>query len=262
MACDRQWAGLALANTRGAEIGLDWAGGTERYSLPVPKPGVSWETTWDDGSGYRVFLASMGPREGGDSATPGTRNSRSVRPASRDLGIVQVTWSPGAASDGPGGAASGKAGGLLSGGTLEAVIADRGTGRPPRSHLALRLDADWDGEAETLIDSIPVDLLPGGRVTLRTELGPGLRGGVHAALDPDENPANDAFLLPAEPGRPLVLTEWRAAPEPGEPEWAEIRNATGDSGGVGRRIALAAAGFNGVPLGAKAGFLDAGAFRC
>jgi hypothetical protein len=260
MACGRQWSGLSLANSRGAEVALEWAGGAERYALPMPKPGVSWENTWDDGAGYRAFLPSMGARPGGDSATPGTRNSRSVRAAARDLGIVRVTWSPDGDQGGAGGPANGKAGGRLSGGVLEAVIADRSTAMPPRSHLALRLDADWDGEAETLIDSSPVDLAPGGQVSLRTELGPGLRGSVHATLDPDENPANDAFRLPVEPGRPLAITEWRAAPASGEPEWAEIRNATGDSGGFGRRLDLAAAGFNGVTLGPRAGALEPGAY--
>jgi hypothetical protein len=257
MACDRQWSGLSLANARGAGIGLEWAGGSETYALPAPKPGVSWENTWDDAAGYRVFLPSAGARPGGDSATPGTRNSRSIRAAARDLGIVRVTWIPGSGSGGPGRDAGGGGSG---GGAVETVVGDFGAGIPPSSHLCLRLDADWDGEAETFIDSLPLDLPSGGRVSLRTELGPGLRGIVHAALDADENPANDAFLLRAGTGRPLAISEWRAAPAPGEPEWVEIRNATGDSGGTGRRLEMSAAGFNGVPLGARAGALEPGGF--
>ena len=253
MACLRQWGALSLANTRGTAVELSWKGGANAYSLAAPKPGVSWENTWEADQGYRRFLPSAGARPGGDSATPGYRNSRSVLRAERDLGIVGVTWIP--ARPGASGSAS-----IQGEGTLEARVADLGTAPAPRTFLSLRLDADWDGVAETPIDSLPVDMPSSGEAVLRIGMGAGLRGIVRVSLGADGNPANDVFLLPVEPGRPLAITEWRPAPSGGEPEWVEIRNRTADSGGIGRRLDPARAAFNGLSLGSAAGTLDPGEF--
>ncbi len=250
MECGRQWSGLSLANTRGAQVKLGWRGGGEDYALPAPRPGVSWENTWEADAGYRRFLASLGPRPGGDSATPGLRNSRSARKAERDLGIMQVTWVPARPS----------VKGAEGGGVLQVRVANLGTGDVPATHLSLRLDADWDGEAETLLDSVPVAAPSAGETVARITMGAGLRGIVHAVLGPDEDPGNNAFLLPVEPGRPLAFTEWHAAPQAGEAEWVEIRNRTADSGGIGRKLDLAGAAFNGHALGSKAGGLEPGGF--
>jgi hypothetical protein len=146
---------------------------------------------------------------------------------------------------------------------LEVRVADGGAWAPPRSFLSLRLDADWDGEAETKLDSVAVEVPAGGEAVLRLGMGAGVRGIVRAALvapedgwggaGEDEDPGNDVALLPVEPGRPLAFTEWHAAPEPGEAEWVEIRNRTADSGGVGRKLDLGRAAFNGLGLGARVG---------
>ncbi|MEO7426928.1 MAG: hypothetical protein ABI036_17200, partial [Fibrobacteria bacterium] len=230
MRCGRQWSGLSLANSRACEVRLGWPGGAEAYALPAPKTGASWENTWEESEGYRRFLLSRAPRAGGDSASPGGRNSRSVRRAERDLGITQVTWAPVRAA-----APSGE-------GMIEVRVADGGAGIPPRAFLSLRLDADWDGVAETKLDSVAVEVPAGGEAVLRLVMGAGVRGIVRAALvagedgrggaGEDEDPGNDVALLPVEPGRPLGFTEWHAAPEPGEAEWVEIRNRTADSGGI------------------------------
>ncbi len=241
MACGRRWPGLSLANTRGATVSLAWKGGHAEYALPAPRPGISWENTWDGSAGMAAFLPSRGPWLGGDSATPGTRNSRSLRPPARDLGIVAVTWEP--AGDG---------------GLLRVRISDRGSLPSAWEWLSLRLDADWDGEAETLLDSVAVPPPASGTVDMEFRAGAGLRGIVRAALGGDDDPGDDIRLLPVEPSRPLTIAEWRPAPRAGEPEWIEIRNRSADSGGLGRRLELSGAACNGMPLGSRAGSLGPG----
>jgi hypothetical protein len=252
MVCGARWAALSLANGRAAQVSLSSAGWRNVFALPASRPGVSWENTWDARESFLVFAASAASWSGGDSATPGFRNSRSALRPERDLGIMDVTWIPAAAA-GEGAAAIGD-------GFLEARVARRGSGAAPASFLSLRLDADWDGEAEILVDSLAVDMPASGVAVLRCGAGSGVRGIVHARLTRDEDPGNDLFLLPVEPGRPLAITEWRPAPAPGEPEWVEIRNRTADSGGIARRLDLSRAGFNGLSLGSKAGILEPGGF--
>ncbi|GEM_PF-4062368 len=255
MACGRQWAGLSLANGRSLAVALSWNGARKEFALPASRPGISWENTWDASASYGTFAPSMAGWTGADSATPGTRNSRSAIRPEHDLGIVDVTWSAG-----PVGADLAVQGSAGSEGFLEVRVANRGTGSPPLSTLTLRLDADWDGEPESLLDSVPVSLPAAGEAVLRFGAGAGVRGIVHARLGRDGDPSDDLFILPVEPGRPLAITEWRPAPIPGEPEWVEIRNRTADSGGIGRRLDLSRAAFNGLALGSKAGVLDPGEF--
>lgn len=251
MACGARWAALSLANGRAAQVSLSGAGWRNAFALPASHPGVSWENTWDARESFLAFAPSAASWSGGDSATPGFRNSRSALRPERDLGITDVAWIPAGAREG---AAAGEEG------FLEARIARRGSGAAPAAFLSLRLDADWDGEAEILVDSLPVDMPASGEAVLRCGAGSGVRGIVHARLTRDEDPGNDSFLLPVEPGRPLAITEWRPAPAPGEPEWVEIRNRTADSGGIARRLDLSRAGFNGMALGSKAGILQPGGF--
>ncbi|MDQ3001468.1 MAG: lamin tail domain-containing protein [Fibrobacterota bacterium] len=246
MACNRRWGTLSLANGRGAAIVLSWTGGRRECVLPLPRPGTSWENTWEEAGEFLRFLPSAGAWALGDSATPGSRNSRSARRPESDLGIVDVTWIPLAGSDGEG--------------TLQGRLESRGTGDPPASKLTLALDADWDGEAETPLDSAEVAVSGSGDAVFRFPVGAGVRGIVQARVGRDEEPGNDSFLLPVEPGRPLAITEWLPSPSPGEAEWAEIRNRTADSGGIGRRLDLTRAEFNGAPLGSKAGGLEPGEF--
>ncbi|MEO6095452.1 MAG: hypothetical protein ABIW76_07170 [Fibrobacteria bacterium] len=259
MACDRRWPALSLANGRAVELVLSWSGGRAVFAVPASRPGVSWENTWNVAADFRGFEPSASSWQGGDSATPGSRNSRSILKPERNLGIVEVTWSR---SAGTGADAHSTASGTRVGseGFLEARIADRGTAGPVTTFLSLRLDADWDGKAETLLDSVPVAVPVGGEARIRIGAGSGVRGIVHAELGRDENPSDNRFILPVEPGRPLEITEWRPAPAPGEPEWAEIRNRTADSGGIARRLDLGYAAFNGLPLGSKAGTLEPGEF--
>jgi hypothetical protein len=265
MVCDRRWPALSLANGRAVDVMLSWSGGRAVFPVPASRPGVSWENTWSGAAEYRGFEPSAASWSGGDSATPGLRNSRSILRPERNLGIVEVTWrragGPGPDATSPGGAGpEGPRGSQASEGFLEVRIADRGTAAPAAAFLSLRLDADWDGEAETFLDSVPVEAPAGGEARFRIGAGAGVRGIVHAALGRDDDPSDDRFILPVEPGRPLAITEWRPAPAPGEPEWAEIRNRTADSGGIARRLDLGRAAFNGVPLGAKAGTLEPGEY--
>ncbi len=251
MACGAHWAALSLANGRAAQVSLSGAGWRNTFALPASHPGVSWENTWDARESFLAFAPSAASWSGGDSATPGFRNSRSSLRPERDLGITEVTWIP--AGPRAGAAAGGE-------GFLEARVARRGSGAAPAAVLSLRLDSDWDGEAEIFVDSLAVDMPASGEAILRCGTGSGVRGIVHARLTRDEDPGNDLFLLPVEPGRPLAITEWRPAPAPGEPEWVEIRNRTADSGGIARRLDLSRAGFNGLALGSKAGILEPGGF--
>ena len=255
MVCGARWAALSLPNGRAAEVSLSGAGWRNVFALPASRTGVSWENTWDARESYLAFAPSGAAWSGGDSATPGFRNSRSALRPEHDLGIMNVTWYAAA------GAGEGAAGAAGKGeGFLEARVARRGSGAAPASFLSLRLDADWDGEAEILIDSLSVDMPASGEAVLRCGAGSGVRGIVHARLTRDEDPGNDLFLLPVEPGRPLAITEWHPAPAAGEPEWVEIRNRTADSGGIARRLDLSRAGFNGLALGSKAGILEPGGF--
>ncbi|MDB5104571.1 MAG: hypothetical protein JWP91_2260 [Fibrobacteres bacterium] len=256
MACDRPWGGLGLANGRAGAVTLSWNGGRDEYALPAPRPGVSWENTWEAVEAYHRFQSSVAAWNGGDSATPGIRNSRSALRPERDLGIVDVTWSP--VADRGVGAKEAHPG--SSEGYLLVRVANRGTGSPPTSRLTMGLDADWDGEAETPLDSAVLSMPAAGEALVRFGTGAGVRGIIHARLGRDEDPSNDAFLFALEPGRPLAFTEWRPAPEGGEPEWVEIRNRTADSGGIGRRLDLAQAVFNGLSLGSRAGGLEPGEF--
>lgn len=264
MACDRRWPALSLANGRAADVILSWGGGRSVFPAPASRPGSSWENTWSEAADFRGFEPSAASWPDGDSATPGLRNSRSVLKPERDLGIVEVTWrrAGGSGTDPrpPGGEAPGDGLGKGGEGFLETRIADRGTAAPAPTFLSLRLDSDWDGEAETLLDSSPVFVPAGGEARFRTGAGAGVRGIIHASLGRDQDPSNDRFVLAVEPGRPLAITEWRPAPAPGEPEWIEIRNRTADSGGIARRLDLAYAEFNGIPLGAKAGLLEPGGY--
>lgn len=255
MECQRGWPGLSLPNSREARIDLEWSGGSAGYALPAPLAGVSWENTWEEGEGYRRFLPSASPWGQGDMATPGFRNGRSSLRPSRDLAIAEMAW----IRAGAGEAASSEDREYPEG-YLGLRVESRGSAIPEGFSLALRLDSDWDGEAETPLDSMATEMPSSGVAHLRFRMRPGFRGIVHARLGPDGDPANDTFLLPVETERILGFTEWRASPTGGEPEWVEIRNQTADSGGTGRRLELSSAVFNGRLLGAKAGGLEPGEF--
>ena len=249
MRCDAGWPALGLANGKAARVSLASAGWRNDFDLPASRPGVSWENTWDAAAGFAAFLPSRGAWNGGDSATPGGRNTRSLREPARNLGITAVTWEarPGATGEG----------------ALRVSIADRGRSPAGAAWLALRLDADWDGEAEILIDSLP--FAPGKGAEISFPVGAGMRGQARAAIAPgpsgrDEDPADDVFLYALEPSRPLAFSECHPAPAAGEPEWVEIRNRTADSGGTGRALDLSRAALNGWPLGARAGSLEPGGY--
>ncbi len=250
MVCQRQWTSLALANSRNDTVLLNWETGQEKYVLPIAKPGVSWENTGEKTESYHRFLSSGTAWAGEDSATPGFHNSRSVAPPRFDLGITQVTV----------GAA----------GVLSIVVRDLGTLPFDLSHtnlahtnlaptyLVLRMDRDWDGDWETLLDSQAVTALPAGGTAFIIPLGPGLTGLIQARLGRDDNPVNNTFSLSVGSTHALVLNEWCPAPESGSPEWVEIRNATLDSSGQGRTLSLGQVAFKGKMLGSKAGNLAPG----
>jgi hypothetical protein len=237
-ACRRGWPGMTLANGRSLSAEIAWRGGSFRASLPPSRTGVSWENTWDASAGFAAFLPSRAALAGGDSATPGARNSRSALAPARDLALGGAEWDPGQ-------------------GILRVTVEDRGSAPAERAGLALRLDADWDGSAETLIDSAP---LPAGAYprTVSIAVPPAARGLADIRLTRDEDPADDGMRLNLGPKGPLALAEWHPAPKDGAPEWVEIRNRTGDGGGEGRRVSLALAALNGCALGARAGGLDPG----
>ena len=227
MQCRGAWPALGLANTRGLEITLVHGGRREAFSIPSARSGRSWENTFEAEAGFRRFEISSGPWSGGDSATPGYRNSRSLALPSRDLGITQVTWEDG---------------------FLKAVLEVRGD--PPASPwLTVRLDRNWDGEAEVLLDSLPLNPggLAAGKAELRFPLASDVSGLVVLRLARDENPVNDVYRLPRwDPGT-LEITELCPAPEADEPEWLEIRNRSQNP------VSLSLAALGGPPLGSAAG---------
>lgn len=233
IACARGWGGMSLANTRSLQAEAAWAGGSFRASVPPARPGASWENTWDPSAGYSAFLPARAAGAGGDSATPGARNSRGIGPAGRDLALAAIE---------------------ASGSNLCVTVEDRGSAPPPPSALGLRLDADWDGIAETPLDSLPLEADGTFPRVIRFRLPPDARGRLEAALRPeggaDADPGNDALSLSLEPdGGPLAFGACQPAGGAGEPEWVEIRNATAERGGAGRRISLAAATVGGMPAG-------------
>jgi len=238
IACARGWAGMSLVNGRPLEVTLSWAGGNFHVTAPASRPGTSWENTWDATAGYAAFGPSLAGRTGGDSATPGARNSRSALAAGRDLALAGIE---------------------VAGSIVRVTVENRGSGPPPRSWVALRLDADWDGISEATIDSVPLDSAGTYPAALEFRIPTGARGRASASLGPDENPGNDVMAAAFEPGGgPLAFGAFQAVGQEGAPEWVEIRNITSASGGTGRRIALSLATVDAMALGAKAGFLDPG----
>ncbi len=252
MVCQRQWSGLALANSRSDTVLLAWESNHAQYVLPIAKPGVSWENTGEKTESYHRFLPSGTAWAGEDSATPGFHNSRSVASPRFDLGITQVT--------------------VGVAGVLSVVVRDLGTVPFDLSHaslahtsiiptyLVLRLDRDWDGDWETLLDSQVVTALPAAGAPFIVPLGPGLSGLVQVRLSRDDNPANNTFSIALGSTHALVVGEWCPAPESGSPEWVEIRNATLDSSGQGRTLSLTQVAFKGKALGSKAGDLAPGEY--
>jgi hypothetical protein len=238
IACARGWTGMTLVNGRPLEAALSWAGGNFHVTAPASRPGTSWENTWDAAAGYAALLPSLAGRAGGDSATPGSRNSRSTAPAGRNLALAGI---------------------VVAGSIAHVTVENRGSEPPPRSWLALRLDADWDGIPEATLDSISLD--PGGAYPAEPEfrIPTGARGRLSAVLSPDENPADDVLDAACEAdGGPLAFGAFQAVGQEGAPEWVEIRNVTSASGATGRRIALCLATVDAMALGAKAGYLDPG----
>jgi hypothetical protein len=227
--CRSGWDGMSLANSRPLDGAIVWKGGSFRATLPTARPGVSWENTWQAAAGYAEFLPSGAARAGGDSATPGSRNSRSARPAARDLALSSMDPAPG---------------------SVQVTVEEGGSGPPPASWIRLRLDADWDGLAETSLDSIPLEASGPYPRSFRLACPPEARGRLEAVLGPDEEPANDSRSLVLEPeGFPLAFGDFHAAATEGEPEWLEIRNVTGAGGSPPRRMESGALALDGASLG-------------
>ncbi|MBW8886353.1 MAG: hypothetical protein JF616_01240 [Fibrobacteres bacterium] len=238
IACARGWAGMTLVNGRPLDAAVSWAGGNFHVTAPASRPGTSWENTWDAAAGYTAFLPSLAGKAGGDSATPGSRNSRSTAPAGRDLALAGIE---------------------AAGSSVRVTVESRGSGPPPRSWVALRLDSDWDGIPEATLDSVSLDSAGEYPATLEFRIPAGTRGRVSASLSPDENPGDNVMAVACEPGGgPLAFGAFQAVGQGGAPEWVEIRNVTSVSGGTGRRIALSLATVDAMALETKAGVLDPG----
>lgn len=236
--CRRTLEGLSLPNTRSIAVTVGRAGSSLAFDLPPAKAGVSWENTMEEGAGYLRFARSAQAFLGADSATPGFRNSRSRRQAARDLGIA--------------GAVLRKTGGRTE---LEARVENRGV-EPAGAWLTVRADRDWDGKAETPVDSLTV---PAGGGTLRLDLDPDAQGVLELALEGDGNPADNAYRVIRSDDPSLEISEACPAPEEG-PEWAELRNATGEGGGFARTLHLPEVEFRGRALGEGAGKLAPGEY--
>ena len=238
IACFRAWPGMSLANGRPLDVALAWTGGNFHVTVPASRAGTSWENTWDPSAGYADFLPSRAGRVGGDSATPGTRNSRSLRPVARDLALTAMR---------------------AEAGRIRVTVENRGSGPPPPSRLVLRLDADWNGLDEAPLDSIALDASGIFPANLEFRIPPGVRGRLTASLGRDEESGDDVLAVGLEPAKsPLAFGACEPEGRNGGPEWVEIRNTTAMAGAAGRRIGLASATVGGMALGAKAGNLDPG----
>lgn len=238
VACFRAWPGMSLANARPLDVAVAWNGGNFHVTVPAARAGTSWENTWDASAGYADFLPSRAERPGGDSATPGARNSRSLRPAAGGLELTALR----ADAD-----------------RVRVTVDKLGSGPVPASRLVLRLDADWDGTAETALDSIALDATAAFPATLEFRIPSGIRGRLTASLGSDPGSGGDVLATALEPAKsPLALGDCDPEGRNGGPEWVEVRNNTATSGAAGRRIGLALATVGGMALGAKAGDLDPG----
>lgn len=235
--CGGAWDGMSLANSRPLEAILAWAGGGYRATLPASRAGLGWENTWDAAAGYGEFRASVAARAGGDSATPGVPGGGSGRTEAGGLFLAAIDPLPG---------------------NIQVTIGRRGD--PPQAGaLRLRLDADWDGSAERLLDSVPVDASGPFPLLIRLACPADARGRLEAFLGTIGNAAGESRSLALEPeGSPLAFGAFRAEAKDGEPEWLEIRNATGSSGRAARRIGLGALSLDGRPLGLKEAGLGSG----
>jgi hypothetical protein len=240
MVCNRQLSGLSLAN--GRELSISWLGIAEKseFILPPSRPGISWENTMEKNALYRHFMPSSGLWIKGDSATPGTRNSRSVEKPKIDLGITDVT--------------------LDYNHVLKVQVQSFGEKIPQSTTLSIWLDEDWDGGFETFLDSIEVDGPFGSPNIFSVPMRSSFRGIIQARLGNDENPQNNFLQIKGDEAKTLVLSEWCPAPESGAPEWVEISNATADSGGQGRTLSLGRVSLNDQALGDRAGELAPGEF--
>jgi hypothetical protein len=236
--CRAGWDGMSLANSRPLAAALAWKGGGYQATVPASRAGVSWENTWEAAAGYSGFRASEAARAGGDSATPGIPNGRGAGPA----GTSPARWSIEPRS-----------------GNVQVTIEAPGAPPARSERILLRLDADWDGSAERLLDSAALDgSAPFPRV-ISLACPADARGRLEASLGPDEGPGEEVLSLAWEPGGgPLAFGSFRAAATEGEPEWLEIRNGTGSARFPPRTIGMVALALDGQPLGLKGAALGPG----
>lgn len=235
--CRGGWDGMSLANSRPLEVTLVWEGGGFRATVAAARAGASWENTWDGAAGFAEFLASRAARAGGDTATPGWRNSRSAAPAARDFALESMETVHG---------------------NVRVTVGRAGKALSPARLLFLRLDADWDGVAEMGLDSVLLDTSGAYPMSVLLACPSDARGRLVATLGPDENP-DGALSLAREPeGGPLAFGGFLAVAAEGEPEWLEIRNGTGEGGSVPRRVDLAGLALDGMLPGIRERNLDAG----
>jgi hypothetical protein len=246
--CHAQISALNLANGRPLSIELSQNGSTIAFPVPASRSGISWENTFDPALAYQSFLAASEPWGDGDSATPGQRNSCSVQAAQRDLGITKVT--------------------IDSENRIRAEVRNFGIVHPAKTSVSFWMDSDWDGEFESLWDSLSVpdfkdqpnlqeqSAFPSIPISNEVEA----RGLVQVRLSGDENLSNNKQQILFEPDPAIELTEWCPTPEPGRPEWIEIKNVTADITGQGRRLNLAGITLNGISLGKAAGDLLPGEY--
>lgn len=239
--CGQTFTNLSLTNSRPLSISLQVNNeAATSYSIPASRVGVSWENTFDKEKNFQNFSASNHFWQGKDSATPGTRNSQSLELPKCDLGITEASFEP------------------L--GNLHIAVENFGSAKAPPRFLVVTLDEDWDGVAESVLDSVEIDMENLNQKIISIHIGNRIRGWVHLELSYDDNTRNNFFLVNCESSTIIRVTEWCPAPDTGAAEWVEIQNTSSDSGEVGQKIYLSNVQLNGVLITTKKEVLEPGEY--
>jgi hypothetical protein len=213
--CSLEWPNLSVSNASEIVIELQYEGSARTFNLERPQSGISWENTLDSQDSYRTFVPAVQPWLGNDLGSPGFLFSGSKLPLNRDLAVVALDADTSVATSPK----------------LNIELKNTGLQRITSTSLTVKLDMDWDGTPERILDSldIPVSASGDNTMTYTWAIPQGETGVFIVQIGTDENLSNNQASILYHPGPSLVLTE--VCPNPPEefPEWLELKNASSHS---------------------------------
>ncbi len=259
MQCNLDWPAMSLANGRNLLVTLRGPNAADSFSIPISRAGVSWENTFSDRGGIPEFLHAVSRWRDGDSATPGKANSRSSLPNHRVLDLDSPVWeksgwlslkvvlrsaaAPGTFPDAQ--AVASKVSQTVTGlgsqtSSFAASVPASNAEEilPSGLILVVRLDQDFDGIAETFLDSLELPPHAASPFQVRTACAPGLTGVAHVILQDASTGTMVSSLAAVGDGPALRIEQACPAPIQGAPEWVGIRNVTDRAGRTPRNIKL------------------------